>query len=362
MRIALTGGGTGGHAYPAISIAEALRVELPECKLLYLGSKDGPEERLAEGAGVEFHGITGRRLGKPLSPDGALTILALGKGFCEALVALREFKPDLVIGTGGYASAAVVMAQVCRRGKTLIHEQNAIPGRTNLWLSRFVSKTCVTFEESIRYFPAGKAIVTGLPIRVELLHLPAKASARKKLGLEPHVFTLLALGGSQGARRLNEILLEAAPLLNKLPVQVIHQTGRRNYEEVEGRRESGGWSRYHVSAYFDDMRPIYAAADLALSRAGASTVAEITAVGLPAILVPYPYAYADHQRANAEFVVSGGGAVVVNESELTGEALVKALKWFVDSPGELANMAAASKRLGKPNAAGDIVAIAAGMI
>lgn len=365
MKIVLTGGGTGGHAYPAISIAEALRAlpnGAPDCELLYLGSRDSLEARLAASAGIPFVGLTGRKLRKVLSPGSILTAAALAAGFVQALRELRRFKPDLVIGTGGYASAAVVLAQALRRGKTLIHEQNMVPGRTNLWLSRFATRICVTFEDSIKYFPSGKTFVTGLPVRSELLSLPAKEKARAALGLEPGTFTILVLGGSQGAQRLNEVVAESVPDLSRLPVQLLHQTGQRNHDEAARRRESVGWDRYHLRAYFDDMRPVYAAADLVVSRCGASTVAEITAVGLPAILVPYPYAYADHQRLNGEFLADKDAAIVVTDADLSAERLTSAVRRLVESPAELKKMADASRGLGKPGAAGDIAMIAVEMV
>lgn len=358
MKIVLTGGGTGGHAYPAICIAEALKAESPDCELLFIGSRNGFEARLADRAGIPFVGITSRQLKKLLSPGTILTAASLGKGFMEAVSALRRFGPDLVIGTGGYASAAVVMAQTLRRGNTLIHEQNVIPGRTNLALSRFASRVCVTFEDSAKYFPARKTIVTGLPIRSELLSLPDKKEARKALGLDEERFTLLVIGGSQGARRLNEVIAEAVRDLQKMDVQVVHQAGERNYEEADARRKEIGWKHYHVHPYFEDMRQVYTSTDLVLSRCGASTISEITAVGLPAILVPYPYAYADHQRFNAEFVSRNGGGILVGDSEIDAELLINIIKRLADSPEELRRMSEASRKLGKPQAARDIARLA----
>jgi len=335
---------------------------VPDCELLYLGSRNSIEARLAEAAGIPFHGLTSRPLKKVLSPGSVLTACALVRGFAEALRELNRFKPDIVIGTGGYVSASVLLAQALRRGRILIHEQNAIPGRTNLWLSRFASRICVTFEDSVRHFPRGKTVVTGLPIRPELLNLPGKKEARAALGLEPNKFTILVLGGSQGARRLNDVVADAIPGLQTLPVQMLHQAGKRNYEEAEARRRSAGWDGYHIHAYFDDMRQAYGAADLVLSRCGASTVAEITAIGLPAILVPYPYAYADHQRCNGEFVARNGGGIIISDADIKAEVLTDTVAQFLASPEELEKMAEASRKLGKPHAAKDIAAIAVEMI
>jgi len=362
MRIVLTGGGTGGHAYPAISIAEALRSEFPECELLYIGSKNSLEARLAAEAGLEFFGVTSRKLTKLVSPGAVLTAASLTGGFAEALAKLKSFKPDVVIGTGGYASAAVVMAQALRRGKTIILEQDVIPGRTNRWLSRFASRICVAFEDAAWRFPGRKVIMTGSPIRAGLLHLPEREVARSVLGLDGGKFTVLVLGGSQGARRLNEVTADAASRLSELPVQVLHQVGQRNYGEAEERRAASGWKHYHVRAYIDDMRNAYAAADLVMCRCGSSTIAEITAIGLPAILVPYPYAHADHQRLNAEFVACNGGGIVVNDGDLSADFFAGTVERLAASPEEVQRMSEASRELGKPNAAVVIARLAVEMI
>jgi len=360
MKIVLTGGGTGGHACPAASIAEALRAEMPDCGLLYVGSRGGPEAKLAAEAGIPFSGLTTRSLGRLFSLGMIPTAAAFGKGFMEALSILRRFEPELVIGTGGYAAAPVVLAQVLRGGRTVIHEQNTVPGRTNRWLGRFASAICVTFEDSMRYFPPGKTVVTGLPIRSQILNAPGKAEARSALGLDPDTFTILVLGGSQGARRVNQAVAEALQALSRLPVQVFHQAGERNFREAEEGAKALAWDGYHLCAYVDDMGLAYGAADLAVSRCGASTIAEITAVGLPAILVPYPYAYADHQRLNAEFVSRNGAGIIVSDSELTGGILTDTIGRLLNSPEEIRKMGEASRKLGRPNAARDVVAVALG--
>ena len=358
MRFVLTGGGTGGHAYPAISIGEALRSEYPNCELLFVGTRDSLEERLAITSGIRFAGITGRKLKKALSVSSVLTMASLAKGIVEASGILRGFKPDVVIGTGGYASAAVVLAHALRGGKSIIHEADAIPGRTNRWLSRFAIKVCVASEDSLKFLPAGKTVVTGLAIRSELLDLPRREKARKSLGLDANAFTILVFGGSQGARKLNEVVAESIPGLREMPVQILHQTGPKNYDEALERAQSIGWDRYQVRGYVDDMRSAYAAADLVICRSGFGSISEITAVGLPSILVPYPYSHADHQTKNAEFVARNGGAIVVSDADFSAELLVKTVKRFIESPEELQKMAAASKGLGKPDAAKDIARMA----
>lgn len=357
MRVVLTGGGTGGHAVPAISIGEALRSDYPETELLFVGSRGGPEERLAANAGFEFRGISSRKLRKLISPGTLLAAGALSKGFLEASAILRQFMPDVVIGTGGYASAAVVLAQVLRGGKTIIHDADAVPGRTNRWVGRFVTRVCVAFESAAGYFAPEKVAVTGLAIRDELLDLPDKGEARVSLELEPERFTVLVIGGSQGARRLNEIVVEAVSGLRKLPVQVLHQVGERNLAEAEAVGKSLDWAGYHLRAFIDDMRSAYSAADVVISRCG-STVWEMMAIGKPAILVPYPYAHADHQRKNGEYVAGGGGGILVDEKNLTAGMLVEMIESFVSSPEEVEKMAEAARKLGRPRAAHEIAALA----
>ncbi len=354
MRIVLTGGGTGGHAYPAISIGRAIRSEVPDCELLYIGSRNGMEEGMAASAEIPFVGLTSRKLGRMLSFDTILTALSLGKGFVEALGTLRRFKPDLVIGTGGYVAASVVLAQALRGGKSLIHEQNMVPGRTNSLLAKFASRICVSFEDALKCFPAGRTVFTGLPVRPELLKVPERTVSRRKLGLDPEKFTVLVFGGSQGAQTLNRAVASALPRLKGMPIQLFHQAGKRNFGEAEESAKSAGWADYHLRAFVEDMAAAYGAADLIVCRSGASTVCEITIVGLPAIFVPYPFAITNEQRLNAKYVADHGGAAVIEDAEFTGDALANHIERFLNAPEELQRMAEASKKLGRPNAAHDV--------
>ena len=317
------------------------------------------EEKLASEAGIPFLALPSHKLDREFSARNLRALFCLGKGFVAARRALNRFRPDLVIGTGGYVSASVVMAQALRKGRVLIHEQNVVPGRTNLWLSRYADRVCVTFEDSLKHFPAGRTTVTGLPVRSTLLHLPARADAHAALGLVGDRFTLLVLGGSQGARSLNEVIAGAIPLLREMPVQVLHQVGPRNIEDAQRKREDIGWEHYHVRAYLDDMASACAASDLAVSRAGASTIAELTVAGLPAIYVPYPFAYADHQRYNGEFVSRRGGGILIGDSEIAPEFVARTVSGLLDSPDELRRMADAGRSLGRPDAAAEIARIAA---
>ena len=367
MKIVLTGGGTGGHVYPAISIGQALREAAPDVELLFVGSSHGPEGEIARKAGIEFAAIPSGSLSKALSLRNAASLGKLVLGVFRARRILGRFAPDVVIGTGGYTTAAILLAQRSLGGRIVIHEQNALPGRTNRLLARIADKICVTFESSVAFLPKGKVVVTGLPIRREFHSLPGKAEARRVLGLDEDLFTIVAIGGSQGAKKPNEIIAGAWPLIDDGSTQLLHQVGERNIEEMRallGRdlqsrpnREGEVQHRYRVEAYVD-MPLALASADLVISRSGASSIAEITGVGLASILFPYPYAYADHQTKNAAYLVEQGAAVLCNDSDTTPEMLAGIISDLRSSPGKLSAMASASAALGKPDAAHRVAEVA----
>jgi UDP-N-acetylglucosamine--N-acetylmuramyl-(pentapeptide) pyrophosphoryl-undecaprenol N-acetylglucosamine transferase len=353
MKVVITGGGTGGHIYPALSIAQQLNQIGAE--LLFIGSRHGPEGKLVEKQGIPFESVPSGPMAGLVSLRTARSFGRFGLGVLRAYSILRRFRPDVLIGTGGYTSAGVALAEWLRGGRIVIHEQNSIPGRTNRLLARLARRVCVTFEDSLSYFPLGKTVVTGLPVRSDIVVGRERKVARESLGLDLGAFTLFVLGGSQGAKRINEMVVEAVPLLADAGLQVLHQTGEKNYEDVLSRRPDA--PGYFVRPYIDGMAAAYSAADLVISRSGASTIAEITVRGLAAILIPYPYAYAAHQAKNAEAVARAGAAVVVEERGLSGAALAGIVLDLVGDPSRLERMAQASKKLGRPDAAREIVRI-----
>ncbi|MGI6295902.1 MAG: undecaprenyldiphospho-muramoylpentapeptide beta-N-acetylglucosaminyltransferase [Armatimonadota bacterium] len=356
IRVALTGGGTGGHVYPAISIAQALQQLHPGVELLYIGSSHGPEGDIAQGAGLEFIPIPSGPISKSLSLRNMRSLAQLMTGVFRARRVLKQFNPDVVVGTGGYVTAAILLAQRTLGGKIVIHEQNAKPGRTNTLLSKIADKVCVTFDSSTAYLPKSKTEVTGLPIRSQLRHLPAKAEARQQLGLDKDLFTVVAVGGSQGAQKPNEIIAGAWPLIDDGSTQLLHQVGQRNIDNMRahlGKPEQH--PHYHVEAYID-MPLGLAGADLIISRSG-GTVAEITAAGKPSILFPYPYHKDQHQKRNAEHLVEHGAAIMCEDLSTTSEQLAEIIARLRKSPGELSKMAEASKSLGKPDAADRVARI-----
>lgn len=345
MRVVLTGGGTGGHIYPALSVARCLDGH----ELLYVGSADGPEASIVPRAGLAFQSVPSRKLSRKLSPSTVAALAVSAWGVLRAMALLRAWKPDVVLGTGGYASAGIMFAAAVLRIPTVVHEANVAPGRVNRLLAGLCNRVALTYAASERYFPAGKAVVTGVPVRPELAHAdPARAI--KECGLDPALPTLVVSGGSGGAQTLNRAVVEALPALGRLGIQVVHQTGKRLYEET---RTAAGElpSFYHLMPYVDDMPSLLAAAMLIVCRAGSSTLGEVTAVGLPAIAVPYPFAVADHQTSNAQTLADAGAVVMVKDAEFDGARLVREVSALLASPERLAAMRSASRAQGQPDAA-----------
>lgn len=346
MKVLLTGGGTGGHIYPALSVARCLAGD----ELLYVGTAEGPEARIVPEHGVPFQAVPSRKLSRRGAPHQLIgALLVNGWGVLSALGLLRRFRPDVVLGTGGYASAAVMFAAGLLRLPTVIHEANSVPGRANVLLSKRCSRIALTYAATETYFPAGKTVVTGMPVREDLLSADP-APARSKYGLRADLPTLLICGGSQGAESLNRAVLEALPELGKAGLQVVHQTGKDKYAKV---LEQVGTPPpfYHPFAFEDQMPSLLAAGSLVVCRGGSSTLAEVTAVGLPAIVVPLPTAVADHQTGNARALVEGGAAVLVRDAELNGARLATEVNAILNDPAKFEKMRAASRQSGRPDAA-----------
>ncbi len=363
MKIILTGGGTGGHIFPAIAIAQAFKDSESDHEILYAGSRDGMESKIAPDAGLTFQGVTARKLRKVISLDTVQVILSLFKGYGDAKGILKQFRPDVVVGTGGYVAASVVLAAANSRIPTIIVEENAIPGRTNLWLSQWATRICVGFEKVQKEFPDHKTLMTGVPIRNDILSDATKLEARKSLELDADRFTILTLGGSQGAQKLNEVVAEMASA-TQLPIQILHQVGDKNIDDFKthwGKSIRANSTVRHRAIPFLSKTQIplaYRSSDLVICRCGASTLAEITACGLPCLMVPLPTAYADHQTANASAVAKAGGGVLLPQINLTAKLLDQQIKSFYDDKDKLFEMANASKKIGHPDAAKIIAELA----
>jgi UDP-N-acetylglucosamine--N-acetylmuramyl-(pentapeptide) pyrophosphoryl-undecaprenol N-acetylglucosamine transferase len=343
LGVIVAGGGTGGHLFPGLATADTLARRRP-ARVTFVGSSRGIETRVVAKRGYALRTLPVRAL-RGQGPLGfAGSALRLPASVVSAWRLLGELEPDLLIGVGGYASGPAVVAGWARGIPTVLLEQNAHPGLTNRLLARFADRICVAFPESGAYFPPQKTIQTGNPVR------PPDPKPRD----EHAGFSILLFGGSAGAHHLNEVGVEAIARLGGAGLRILHQTGEADLEAVRRRyREHGIEADVH--AFIDDMAAAYAAADLVVCRAGATTLAELTALGKPAVLVPYPYAADDHQRKNAESLVKRGAAMMILDRELSPEGLSQAIATLRDEPLRLATMAAAARALGRPDAAERVV-------
>ena len=352
MRLLLTGGGTGGHLFPAIATAEALCRRLPGTKVLFVGT-----HRKMDTTSLARHGFGARAIhcqglkGKGL-PALVQALILLPVAFVEALWHILCFRPHLVVGVGGYVTGPVVAAARILGRPTVIHEQNSVPGLANRKLGALATRICLSLPGSEVFFPAGKTVLTGNPVRRRILELAEQPSG--KIGKD---VTILILGGSLGAHRVNELVVAALTKHGGLlpaGIQVIHQTGAADEEWVKSVYNQAG-IKATVAAFFTDMAEVYARSDLLLSRAGATTLAELAVLGKPAVLIPYPFAADDHQYKNGRYYADSGGALVLVERELTARKLAETLAELVGNPGRLQEMAEAMRAKGCPDATERIV-------
>jgi len=343
MRIIIAGGGTGGHVIPALAIAQQLKKQFA-AEVLFIGTARGIETRLVPQAGFPLELIKVGGLKNVSLMTRAKTMFDLPRALWVSGRMLTDFNPDVVIGVGGYASGPAMFAAIRRRIPTLAFEPNVVPGFANRLVARWVSAAAVHFEETCEYFPHCR--VTGVPVREPFFQIPAKAAGPP---------TLLVFGGSQGARAINQAMIESLPgLRDRIPgIQIIHQTGQRDFDHVQAAYQKSGISS-EVHKFIDDMPGTFARADLLVCRSGASTVAEITAAGKPAIFVPFPQAADDHQNVNARALERVGAAVVVEESNLGAAYMVDTIAAVLADPNRLHGMSAAAKSLAHPKALEEI--------
>ena len=357
MRIIVSGGGTGGHIYPAVTIANQIKEKQPDAEIIFVGTKEGLESEIVPRYGypIEFIEVAGFQ--RKLSLDTIKSAFKLLAGLVDALKLIRRIKPDLVVGTGGYVCGPVLFLAALQGIPTCIQEQNAMPGVTNKILAHFVKKVFLGYQEAEKYFSGNSGkLFTGNPIRKEILEV-SRAVAIEKLKLDPAKKTILVSGGSRGARSINDAMaLVDTSLAGRSDVQVIHITGETGHEKFIGQVEKNVLmsDNIKVFSYMHDMPLALAAADLAVFRSGAIGLAELMAKGIPSILVPYPYATANHQEYNARAVEGAGAAVVILDRELTGEILLKQIESLLTDESRLQKMKAAAKALGRPEAAEDI--------
>jgi UDP-N-acetylglucosamine--N-acetylmuramyl-(pentapeptide) pyrophosphoryl-undecaprenol N-acetylglucosamine transferase len=353
MKILIAAGGTGGHIYPGIAVAQEIMRRDASSKVHFVGTARGLETRLVPQAGFELSLIESAGLKNVSLGARVKGIAILPKSFVSTRKLMRQFQPDVVVGAGGYVSGPVVLTAALMNKPTLVMESNALPGWTNRVLARFVDRAAVSFEQALPFF-RGKARVTGNPVRREFFEIPPKRR-------EPEKFSLLVFGGSQGARAINEAMVAALPQLKELPtaLRIKHQTGAADFEKVHAAYLAAGWGeRANVRTYIDNMMADFAEADLVLCRAGATTTAELIAAGKASIMVPFPFAADDHQRKNAEALQAAGAAQMILQQELSGERLTQEIQRLVQAPQELDRMEQASRGL----AHGDAAAAAVDMI
>ena len=353
MRAILAGGGTGGHVIPALAIANELKKNY-SAEVLFIGTARGIENRLVPAAGYPLQLVRVGALKNVGLMTRAKTAFDLPRAIWDAGRMLNGFAPDVVIGVGGYASGPAMLAAVVKHIPTLAFEPNVVPGFANRMVARFVSGAAVHFEETAKYFR--HAEVTGVPVRQAFFEIAALGINKQHSGTP----TLLVFGGSQGAHAINDAMIRCLPELERQAsgIHIIHQTGERDYDDALAAYRSLGESA-EVFKFIEDMPAAFARADLLVCRSGASTVAEITAAGKPAIFVPFPRAADDHQRVNAEALAREGAAVVVEESKLEGVWLAETIAALLGDPRRLQQMSAAAQGLAHPNAARDIAAMAA---
>ena len=349
MKCVIAGGGTGGHLFPGIAIAEAFVEKEMGNEVLFIGTERGIEARVLAGGKFPLKMIQVMPL-KGRSFIGTLKALwTIPKAVWESYAILKEYKPNLVLGVGGYASGPTLLAAFLLRMRRAIHEQNMIPGMTNRILRWFSQRIFISFEETKKYFPEVKTIVTGNPIRKEI-------TAFGPLKKKEDRFTILIFGGSAGAHRINMAMMEALDFLQGLrsSIKLIHQTGMEDSDFVSKGYEKKGFEAL-VRPFFDEMVLYYRMADLVVCRAGASTVAELAVCGKGAILIPYPFAAHDHQLINAQKLVDRGAAKMILDRELNGSSLSQTILHLYHHPEERERMEEGILKVGRPRAAEKIV-------
>jgi UDP-N-acetylglucosamine--N-acetylmuramyl-(pentapeptide) pyrophosphoryl-undecaprenol N-acetylglucosamine transferase len=351
LKFILSGGGTGGHIYPAVAIANELKSRFPDAEFLFVGAKDKMEMQKVPQAGYKIEGLWIAGLQRKITLQNAMFPFKLINSLWKSRNIIKEFKPNVVIGTGGFASGPLLQMANMLHIPTLIQEQNSYPGITNKILSKKANKICVAYENLGRFFPKSKMILTGNPVRQDLIDIESKrAEAIQYFNLDANKKTLLVLGGSLGARKVNQLIEKELKNFQAQDVQVIWQCGKFYFEDYK--KYNG--NNVQVLAFIDRMDLVYAAADIVISRAGASSVSELCIVGKPVIFIPSPNVAEDHQTKNAQSIVDRKGALMIKESELDSlfglvfEALLK-------DQGKQIQLSKNIKHLALPNATKQIV-------
>lgn len=351
MRVLVSGGGTGGHIYPAVSLINEIKKQNPEAKFLYVGTERGLESKIVPESGIPFKTIRIQGFRRSLSIENIKTIYLFAKSIQDSKKIIREFKPDVVIGTGGYVCGAVVYAATRLGIPTVIHEQNSVPGATNKFLAKYVDKIGICFTEAAAYFPTEKVVLTGNPRAQEVVQLET-TNVLPRYELNPQKETVLVFGGSQGALTMMKAMGSILTELNQREYQVLFATGPRYYEEMVAKLTAFNYKPQSlvVVPYIDDMVEVLNSVNLVVSRAGATTLAEVTALGVPSILIPSPNVTNDHQTKNATSLVRVGAAELIADQGLTGDNLLAMIDELMTDNKRREKMAQAAKGEGIPDA------------
>jgi UDP-N-acetylglucosamine--N-acetylmuramyl-(pentapeptide) pyrophosphoryl-undecaprenol N-acetylglucosamine transferase len=352
LKFILSGGGTGGHIYPAIAIANELKSRFPDAEFLFVGAQDKMEMQKVPQSGYAIEGLWIAGLQRKLTLQNAMFPLKLVNSLWKSRKIIKKFKPDVVIGTGGFASGPLLQVANSLNIPTVIQEQNSYPGITNKLLSKKANAICVAYENLERFFPKDKIVFTGNPVRQDILDIDSKRSeALSYFNLDENKKTLLIIGGSLGARRINQLIAKELDFLRNNNLQIFWQCGNlymadyKHFSEIEN---------VQVVSFIDRMDLIYAAADFVISRAGASSVSELCLVGKPTIFIPSPNVAEDHQTKNAKAIVDKNGALLIKESELD-EKFESVFNKLIHDENLQQSLSENMKKLAKPNATKDIV-------
>lgn len=359
MKYIISGGGTGGHIYPALAIAKEIKSFDKSAEILYIGTKESLESELVPKEGIEFKAIRVKGLPRRINKNSLIALRELLAGMRESQQIIKEFRPDIVIGTGGYVCGPIVYKAAKNSIPTMIHEQNAFPGITNKILSRYVDRVATTFDEAKKYFKYPERVTnTGNPIRSEILNKD-KENSYKILNIDSNKPLILSFGGSGGQKKLNDAILD---ILNNNRwnnnYQLIHITGKRLYEPFikEMNDKDIKFSKnIRILPYLYEMPDALNIADLLISSSGAITLAETSAIGLPSILIPKSYTAENHQEYNARAFEQAGASIVILEKDLTGEGLMERINHLMTDESKLRNMSMNSRKMGNKNATKQII-------
>lgn len=343
----IAGGGTGGHIFPGLALADAFRAKDPDTKILFVGTERGLEKKLVPAKGYPLSFIPARRLKGESLLSRARTFLGIPLSLWHCQKLIRHFAPDLVVGVGGYSSGPLLLTAKILRHRTILLEQNSVAGLTNRILGHFACRIFTHFEESASFFKRPVHCL-GNPVRQEILEQFKRGSKTSPL------FTVLILGGSQGATPINRAVTEALSPLFRDKIRFLHQTGEKDFSWVSEAYRKGGFQR-EIFPFIQEMGRYYKEADLVIARSGAMTVTELAACGRASLLIPYRFAADNHQQKNAEALVQAGAAQILLHDEVTGKRIAAILEEFLQKPELLQMMAAAAARLGRPNAGAEIV-------